>query len=70
MEEVAFDQLVVSRKVATLHTWVAVMINTGDGKNMDNVFNGYPLHALLDPSDPRYIVDALLAESHIEASEV
>ena len=32
LEEVAVYQSSVSRKVATLHTWAAVMINTGDGK--------------------------------------
>ena len=46
LEEVAVYQCVISREVATLHTWVVVMVNTGDGENRDNVFNGYPLHAL------------------------
>ena len=46
LEEVAVYQRGVSCKVATLRTWVAVMIKTGDGKKRDNVYNGYPLHAL------------------------
>ena len=46
LEEVAVYQCGISREVATLHTWVVVMVNTVDGENMDNVFNGYPLHAL------------------------
>ena len=46
LEEVAVYQRGVSCKVATLHTWVAVMIKTGDGENRDNVFGGDSLHTL------------------------
>ena len=46
LEEVAVYQCGVSREVATLHTWVAVMTKTGDGENRDNAFNVYPLHTL------------------------
>ena len=46
LEEVAVYQRGVSRKVETLHTWVAVMVKTGDGEKRDNFFNGYPFHAL------------------------
>ena len=46
LEEVAVYQCVISREVATLHTWVVVMVNTGDVENRDNVLNFYPLHAL------------------------
>ena len=45
-EEVAVYQRGVSCEVAILHTWVAVMVKTGDGKKRYNVFNGYALHAL------------------------
>ena len=46
LEEVAVYQRDVSRELATLHTWVAVMVNTEDSKNRDTEFNFYPLHAL------------------------
>ena len=46
LEEVAVYQRDVSREVETFHTWVAVMVKTGDDKKRDNVFNGYPLHTL------------------------
>ena len=44
--EVAFYQRGVSHEVATLHTWVEVMIKTGGGKNIDTAFDGDSLHAL------------------------
>ena len=54
----------------TLCDWLAFMIKAGDDEKRDNAFDDDSLHALLDPSDPRYIVDAQLAKSHIEASKV
>ena len=45
-KEVVVYQCDVSREVATLHAWVAVMINTGDGENRDNALDGDSLHAL------------------------
>ena len=46
------------------------MIKTGDGENMDNEIHCDAVHALGDPLDPWYIVDARLANSYLEASEV
>ena len=54
----------------TLHAWVAFVVKTGDGEKRDNALHFDALRALGDPSDPRHIVDARLAESHLEASEV
>ena len=69
-EEVAVYQRGVSREVATLHAWVAVVINTVDGEKRYNALHFDALHALVYPSDPQHIVDDQLDESHLEASEV
>ena len=45
-EEVAVYQCVVSRKVATLHAWVAVMIKTGDGEKRENALHCDSVYAL------------------------
>ena len=68
--EVTVDQCSVSHEVGTFHAWVSVVIKTGDGEKRDNALHCDYLHTLGDPSDPRHIVDFLLAESHLEASEV
>ena len=46
LEEVAVYQRVVSCKVSTLNTWVAVMIENGNGEKRDNAFDGDSVHAL------------------------
>ena len=51
-EEVTVYQCGVSREVANLHAWVAVVINTGDGEQRDNELHCDVVHALGDPSDP------------------
>ena len=45
-EEVAVYHIGVSREVATLHAWVAVVIKTGDGEKRDNALHCNTLHAL------------------------
>ena len=45
-EEVAVYQCGVSRKEATLHAWVAFMINTSDGEKRDNSLDGDSLYTL------------------------
>ena len=46
LEEVAVYQRVVSCKVSTLNTWVAVMIENGNGEKRDNAFDVDSFHAL------------------------
>ena len=45
-EEVVVYQCGVSHKVATIHAWVEVIINTGNDKNMYNALDGDSLHVL------------------------
>ena len=58
LEEVAIYQRGVSREVATLQSLVSVMVKTSNSEERDNAVNCYPLHALCDPLDFQYIVDA------------
>ena len=46
LEEVAIDQRSVSRKVATLQSWVLVMFKTRNSDERDNAVNCDLLHTL------------------------
>ena len=57
MEEVAIDQNGISCKVATLHSWVTVMVKNRDREERYNAVNCDSLRPLLYAADPRHIVD-------------
>ena len=61
-EEVTVYQCGVSRYVATLLAWVAVVIKTGDGKKRYNALHCDAVHALGDSLDHWHIVDDQIAK--------